>query len=128
MENGRELVSQTYYEDGKYITEEVKKRPTKLTFRESVLHGIKETVATPIDDIELKAYLESSKCVDIIRASSQIVNYTNSYDNKNTINGQLADFMLNEIFIERYKNADKQAERVYAYYKNLLKNSDIESS
>ncbi|MGN0321360.1 MAG: helix-turn-helix transcriptional regulator [Lachnospira sp.] len=121
IENSRrELVSQTYYEDGKYITEKVNRKPIKLSFKDSVLYGTKETAAKPFDDNELSAYLESSKCVDIIKATSQIMNYTDSYNNKNTIKGQLADFMLNEIFIERYKNNDRQAERVYAYYKQLL--------
>lgn len=116
----RELVSQTYIEDGRYITEPVKKKTMKLSFKDLVIFGMKETNAEPFNDNELSEYLESCKCPDIINAASQIITYTDGYNNKNTIKGQLADFMLNEIFIERYKNADKQAERVYAYYKQLL--------
>jgi transcriptional regulator with XRE-family HTH domain len=116
----RELVSRTYLENGKLVTREVEKKVVKVPFKDEVLSGHVETAVEPLSDNELQVYLESCNCVELLNSVSKILEYTESAKNTTALSNQMADFVLNEIFIENLKENDGMAKRIYAYYKKLL--------
>ena len=105
----RELVSRTYLE-----------KVVKVPFKDEVLSGHVETAVEPLSDNELQVYLESCNCVELLNSVSKILEYTESAKNTTALSNQMADFVLNEIFIENLKENDGMAKRIYAYYKKLL--------
>lgn len=91
-----------------------------MPFKDEVLSGHVETAVEPLSDNELQVYLESCNCVELLNSVSKILEYTESAKNTTALSNQMADFVLNEIFIENLKENDGMAKRIYAYYKKLL--------
>lgn len=104
------------------MTREVENKIVKVPFKfkDEVLSGHVETTAEPLSDNELQVYLESCNCVELLNSVSKIFEYTESAKNTTALSNQMADFVLNEIFIENLKENDGMAKRIYAYYKKLL--------
>ena len=121
----KKLKAQIYEIDGAEVTEYIsRKEKDHLSYREQLARGDIELFVKPYTDEEFEEYLkrdENEELLAMLDGACHIIKYIGDAPRKETVKSQIADFVVDNLIVERMtRAADLQAERAYMYYKRLL--------
>lgn len=122
------LKAQVFEKDGVEYTEYVQRKykDKTLSTREKLAKGIMKFDVVPFEDTEFAIYLsKEDKLLEMLEGAGKILDYIGESEKKETIKLQVADFVIDNIIVEKVlNNPTLSAKRAYMYYKKLLEIND----
>lgn len=123
--HGKTLKAQIYDVDGVEVTEYIPRKETKqLSFREQLARADIDFNVEPFTNDEFADYLKqeyNEELLEMLDGASKMLDFIGETERKETVKSQIADFVIDNLIVERVTNAGgRQEQRAYMYYKKIF--------